>query len=223
LKSEKRDKLATLGYLGGKGTMLCDHAVPDGPAEAPALPLPLAFLAHELRSPLATLHGAAQTLARRRHALDDATQGRLLHDIAAEAERLTHLVEDLLELCRGESRRPALTEPVALRPLVRRVLRALRPMLSQHRVARRLPPGLPPVEADPIAIEHILRNLLDNAARYSPPGSLLTITARSERDQVLLRVADRGPGIPAAERERVFAPFVRLPRTGREPGRLDSP
>jgi two-component system sensor histidine kinase KdpD len=97
--------------------------------------------------------------------------------------------------------------------MVRRVLRVMRPALSQHRVARRLPAGLPPVEADPLAIEHILRNLLDNAAHYAPPGSLVTVAARADGPWVRLSVSDRGPGIAPAERERVFAPYVRL-----EPG-----
>lgn len=178
--------------------------------DAGGVPLSLAFLAHELRTPLATLHGAALTLARRYAALDPAMQARLLEDIAAEAERLARLVEDLLEVCRNGDAATAATEPVALRPLVRQTLRALRPALAHHRIQRRFPAHLPPVEADPVAVEHILRNLLDNAARYSPPGTSIAVTARRQGQRVLLRVADRGPGIPPADRERVFTPFVRL-------------
>ncbi|MCX6021561.1 MAG: ATP-binding protein, partial [Chloroflexi bacterium] len=135
---------------------------------------------------------------------------RLLEDIAAEAERLTRMIENLLEVSREEGAGRLTVEPVALRPLLRGLLRRMRPALGGRRVVCRVPPGLPPLEADPVALEQVIGNLLDNAARYTPPGAPVSVTARRLGGQVALRVADRGAGIPPEDRERAFAPFVRL-------------
>ena len=179
-------------------------------------PLGGALLAHELRAPLTTLRGAALTLARRHAALAPAERTRLLEDLAAEAERLNQMVENLLEISRGDAAVRLATEPVALRPLLRRVVRGLRPTVGRGRIVCRLPAGLPPVEAEPVALAQVLHNLLDNAARYSPGEAPVTVTARLDGGRVRLRVCDRGPGIPEEQRERVFAPFVRLRPTDRQ-------
>src|SRR5437763_666887 len=89
-------------YKGAILVIARDPVAASAPLDPVVTPLSLAFLAHELRTPLATLQGAAQTLVRRRGTLDGVTQDRLVLDIAAEAARLTLLVEDLLELCRPD-------------------------------------------------------------------------------------------------------------------------
>jgi len=100
-------------------------------------------------------------------------------------------------------------EPAPIGELVESVLARLGPMLRDHRISLHLEPGLPLVPIDAVQIDQVLTNLVENAARYSPPGTLLRISCTRTDGWVRIETTDEGPGIPTEDRERVFEPFVR--------------
>jgi two-component system, OmpR family, sensor histidine kinase KdpD len=164
---------------------------------------------HDLRTPLASITASVTSL------LDSAAEFRpedrrtLLETILQEAERLNRLVRNLLDLSR--LRAGALTpskRPTAIDELIEGVLSRMEPLLLGHRLNVVLRDNLPEVPADAVQIDQVLTNLLENAAKFSPPGSQITISAARWQNNVQVRVADRGRPIPPEERERVFEPFV---------------
>jgi two-component system sensor histidine kinase KdpD len=165
---------------------------------------------HDLRTPLASitasvtsLEGAGEDLA-----LEDRADH--LETIRQEAERLNRLVGNLMHLAR--IRAGALVPertPAAIGEVIEGVVARLRPVLEGHRVRLVLRQDLPTAAVDVVQIDQALTNLLENAARYSPPGTEISVYGSRFQDSVEVRVADRGPGIPLEERDRVLEPFVR--------------
>src|SRR5262249_55285849 len=157
---------------------------------------------HELRTPVTGILGHLEVL--RRGALD--SRADLEESLAAmhvASERMARLVADLLTLARFEQTETGLrAEPVDTGGLVRDAARAARPSTREHLVAFEAAPGVT-VLGDRDAAERILVNLLDNAAKYSPAGSRIAVAVRRAGDRVEVAVADRGPGVPAEERERI--------------------
>jgi PAS domain S-box-containing protein len=166
-------------------------------------------VSHELRTPTTTIRGGALTLLRRGDRLDDETRRELLQDIVDESERLNHLLEDLLSLSRSRSGMQISPEPLRVQRLVNKAVLDLGARLGRCTLSIDLPHDLPLVDADPLALEQVVRNLLQNAAKYSPRGGRIEVTAQRVEDELQLTVADRGTGIAAAELERVFEPFFR--------------
>lgn len=174
-------------------------------------------VSHDLRTPLAAIKASASSLLADDVRWDDQQRREFLTTIDTETDRLTRLVHNLLDMSRIES--GALESRLAetsvadvLGPVVRRA----RTVASQ-RVDVRIPETLPPVLADPVRLEQVLTNLLDNACRYAP-GSPVTVSARElPAAAVQISVADHGPGVPPQERERVFGQFYRLKGGGRRP------
>ena len=124
-------------------------------------------------------------------------------------ERLNRLVANLLDMSRLQAGVLGVrAEPLVMEEIIPRVLDDLGPQGVRIRVS--LPEDLPEVLADPALLERILANLATNAVRYSPAGEDVLVTASGHNDRIDLRIADRGPGIPPAERNRVFEPFQRL-------------
>src|SRR5206468_2917658 len=139
---------------------------------------------------------------------------RSLAIIDQEARRLTHLVENLLHFSRSERQTAHIApEPTALAPLVQEVIDGFAPLAAARGVtlAASVPEDLV-VPADPGAVRQMLLNLLDNAVKYGPAGQEVRIGATLENGVARLWVADRGPGIPRADRERVWERFWRLER-----------
>jgi two-component system sensor histidine kinase KdpD len=173
-------------------------------------------ISHELRTPVTTILGAAQILARSERPRDGSPRDSLLDDIHLEAERLHRLVEDLLVLTRAERGRLVVdAEPLAIERLLTRVVSGVAPELSTIAIATDLPAGLPIVSGEATYVEQVLRNLLGNAAKYSPPGTPVTVTAANDGDAVAIRVLDAGPGIPAGSETRLFELFYRAPEQAR--------
>lgn len=170
-------------------------------------------VSHELRTPTTTIRGGALTLLKREAMLSNEVRRQLLQDIADESERLHHLVEDLLTLSRSRAGMQLTPEPLRLHRVVNKVILGLGGRLGNHPLAVDVPPDLPMADADPIALEQVLRNLIENAARHSPSGSKVEIAAALRNRQLLISIRDHGPGIPPEDRERVFEPFARLPRS----------
>ncbi len=168
-------------------------------------------VSHELRTPTTTIRGGALTLLRRGDRLDEETRRVLLQDIADESERLHHLVEDLLSLSRSKRGLHLSPEPLRLHRLVSRVVIGLGSRLGGVPLSVDVPAELPLAEADPTAVEQILRNLIENAVRHSPRAGRVEVTAAPHEAGVVVSVLDRGVGLAADERERVFEPFYRSP------------
>ena len=144
---------------------------------------------------------------------DEDSRKDFLESIVNATDRMARLVDDILDLARLETGGHA-GEHRRLIPLggpIRAGVVQSRAFLRDHRLRVRLPRDLPPVFAEPGQIERVVTNLVENAARYSPPGTPISVEARSERSNVVVWVVDRGPGIPNDRTEQIFEKFVRLP------------
>ncbi len=170
-------------------------------------------VSHELRTSLAQIRMFSETLTLGRVRSEEERR-RSLAIIDQEARRLTHLVENLLHFSRSERQTAHIApEPTALAPLVQEVIDGFAPLAAARGVtlAASVPEDLV-VPADPGAVRQMLLNLLDNAVKYGPAGQEVRIGATRENGVARLWVADRGPGIPRADRERVWERFWRLER-----------
>ena len=170
-------------------------------------------VSHELRTPLAQIRMFSETLTLGRVRSDEERR-RSLAIIDQEARRLTHLVENLLHFSRSERQTTHITpEPTALAPLVQEVIDGFAPLAAARgaRLSASVPEDLV-VTADPGAVRQMLLNLLDNAVKYGPAGQDVRIGAARENGVAKLWVDDAGPGIPRADRERVWDRFWRLER-----------
>jgi two-component system, OmpR family, sensor histidine kinase KdpD len=173
-------------------------------------------VSHDLRTPLASIKASASSLLDREVQWSDAERDEFLTTINTEVDRLTRLVHNLLDMSRIEAGAldPRLVESSlaeVVGPVVRRARAA-----SRQRVDVDVPDELAPVLVDPVRLDQVLTNLLDNARGYAP-GSPVQVVAHQDGDHVELRVVDHGPGIPAPERERVFDQFYRLKGGGKRP------
>jgi len=169
----------------------------------------LTSISHDLRTPLASILGSATSLKAYRASLGEKEQDELIGTIREEAERLNHFIANLLDMTRLESGALAPNlEAVDLSDVIGSVLR--RAPLGDHRVSLELEPRLPLLRLDPVLFEQVLFNLLDNAAKYVPAGTVVTIGARREGPLARIAVEDEGPGLPEEDRERVFDKFYRV-------------
>ncbi len=170
----------------------------------------LSSVSHDLRTPLAAITGAASSLLEGEHSLDQTTRRELAESIVDEAERLSRLVSNLLNMMRIESGAIAVHkdwQPVE--EVVGAALNHMERHLRNRQVKLNIPDDLPLVPIDGILIEQVLMNLIENAVKYTPADSPIEISARTEGGGVQIEVADRGPGLPEGARERVFEKFYR--------------
>ena len=167
----------------------------------------LTSISHDLRTPLASILGSATSLP---GAQDAATREALVGNIQDEAERLNRFIGNLLDMTRLESGPlPTRTSLTELSDVVGSALRRAGKVLAGHSVQMRVESDLPLLELDDVLFEQALFNLLDNAAKYTPVGSRISINAWREGGQVKLQVLDEGQGIPPADLERIFDKFYR--------------
>ncbi len=177
----------------------------------------LTSISHDLRTPLASILGAASSLTSQHGTLDDVGRAAMLRTIREEAERLNRFIGNLLDMTRLESGKLAMSGGLAdLSDVVGAVLRRAASILSPYQVKVEFQPDLPMLNIDVVLFEQVLFNLLDNAAKYSLPGSTITIRARNEGGRVQVDVLDEGEGIPDADLERVFDKFYRVRRADRQ-------
>jgi two-component system sensor histidine kinase KdpD len=170
----------------------------------------LTSISHDLRTPLSAVLGAAGTLRDLASKLTDAEKADLLATIIDESERLNRFIANLLDMTRLEA--GAVAPNMALHDLgeiVGSTLRRAARILAQHKVDVELAAELPMVEIDPVLFEQALFNLLDNAAKYAPAGTIIRIQSWREQETVCLQVLDEGDGIPAADLEHIFDKFYR--------------
>jgi two-component system sensor histidine kinase KdpD len=159
-------------------------------------------MSHDLRSPLTAITTAAAAL--RTTAITDAERSELIDVIDAEGTRLARLVSDLLDLSKIE------VGAVAPQPDwcdLHDVVTSAAAQLDN--VEFSLPPELPLIRADAAQLERVFANLIENAAKFSPPGAPIEITASAGAGRITVRVTDHGPGIPKRDRTRIFEPFFR--------------
>jgi len=170
----------------------------------------LSAISHDLRTPLAVIVGGLESLARDGERMSPESRRELRDAISEEAIRMTGLVDNVLDMARLEA---GAIEPRrqwhSLEELVGSVLRRLAKRLAAHPVETALDADLPLVMVDGMLIEQVLVNLLDNAVRYTPPGTRIRIAAGATAGEVTVSVADEGPGLPAGEEQQVFDKFYR--------------
>ncbi|HEY8476258.1 MAG TPA: ATP-binding protein [Chloroflexota bacterium] len=170
----------------------------------------LSAVSHELLTPVAIIKGHAESLRDPEARRNDQLAERALEAIDEEAERLKRLVANLLDAARAGAGAFTLSRaPLALGPLVQRVVARFQGRSRRHRFEVDLPSQMPLVVADRERVESVLYNLLDNAVKYSPRGGTVRVSAVVHEGEVEVRVTDEGIGIPWAERERVFERFYR--------------
>ncbi|MFC5263119.1 DUF4118 domain-containing protein [Kribbella qitaiheensis] len=224
-RSLAADERRLVGAFAAQAAALVDRArLSEAAAEAKPLAeadkLRTALLravGHDLRSPLASAKAAVTSLRSSDVDWTDDEQDELLATADESLDRLARLVDDLLDLSRLQAGvLPVFTRSVALDEIVPVVMAGLGDDGAKATVD--IPPTLPLVAADPVLLERVLANLLANALRYSPPGRPPLVTGSALGEVVEIRVIDRGPGIPAAERDRIFAPFQRLGDTDNTAG-----
>ena len=171
----------------------------------------LSSVSHDLRTPLVSIIGSATSLASCEGALTDADRAQLLQTILEESERLNRFVQNLLDMTRlGYGALQPNRDWVDLREIVGRAARQMARSPSALKVEVDIPASVPLLYVDPVLIEQVLVNILDNAAKYSPAGGRVGIAAALEGDEVSVRVSDQGPGIPAEARTTVFDVFYRV-------------
>jgi two-component system, OmpR family, sensor histidine kinase KdpD len=172
----------------------------------------LSSVSHDLRTPLATIMGSATTVLEDRGTMDAAQRADLARAIYEEADRLNRLVTNLLAMTRVESRDLALTrEWVPLEEIVGAALERVSVRLGARSVRSTIPADLPSVSVDPVLLEQVFVNLLENAVRYTPDGTPIEIEARGQGEAVQVEIRDRGPGLAAGLERRIFEKFFRAP------------
>ena len=176
----------------------------------------LTSISHDLKTPLAAVLGAASTLREFSSGLTDTEKADLLATVIDESERLNRFIANLLDMTKLES--GAIVPNTALQDLgeiVGSALRRASKILARHQIELELAAGLPMLELDAVLFEQALFNLLDNAAKYSPDGTIIRIRSWRDQDAVCLEVLDEGDGIPPADLEHIFDKFYRAEKGDR--------
>ncbi len=170
----------------------------------------LSSISHDLRTPLSAITGAASTLLQRDVMLDTDSRIDLVSTIHEEAEHLNRIIRNVLDMTRLESGAIQVNkEWQSLEEIVGVALDRLGDRLNDHPVTVHLPGNLPLIPFDGLLIEQVLLNLFDNAIKYTPTGTPLELSASESFYTVTIELADRGPGIPLGDEERIFEKFVR--------------
>ncbi len=171
----------------------------------------LSAVSHDLRTPLTGITGAASLLIDGNDQLGSAARQDLAESILDESDRLNRLVGNLLDMTRLEA--GAISLQRDLQPIdevVGVVLNRMERELRDHRIETHLPPDLPPVMIDSLLIQQVLTNLVDNAVKFSGPLTPIMLSAYQKENDLILEVADRGPGFPPGEEKRIFEKFYRV-------------
>jgi two-component system sensor histidine kinase KdpD len=165
----------------------------------------LSLVSHDLRTPLASITGAASTLLDEPAGLDARSRRELLQTISDESARMGRLVTNLLEMTRLESGAVKLhREWSSMEELIGAALSRLDAQIRDRPVRTHVPADLPLVPVDAVLLEQVLINLIENAVKYSPPRAPIEISARRTGKEIEVTVADRGPGIVPGEKDIIF-------------------
>jgi two-component system sensor histidine kinase KdpD len=173
----------------------------------------LRSVSHDLRTPLSAIRAAASEVLDGDH--DAQTRTKLLHLVGDEAERLDRLVANLLSLSRieADALKPR-RQPVDVAELVGVASERLSRLFADRPLRVDVPGDLPLIHADYVQLEQVVTNLLENAARHTPAGSPVELSARAVPEGIAVAVTDRGPGVDAADMKAIFEPFRSGPVAG---------
>lgn len=170
----------------------------------------LSAISHDLRTPLAVIAGAASGLLEQGEQLSASARAELARTVCDEAQQMTQLIGNLLDMTRLESGNAKMNrEWLALDEIVGSAVRRTAERLGERRIQIALSPDLPMLLADGVLIEQVLVNLLDNIAKYTPRQTSVWIRASVKDDEAVVAVADNGPGLAPGDEERVFEKFHR--------------
>ena len=168
----------------------------------------LLSITHELKSPIASMRLILDTIAKRD--LTKLQSDKLCASGLKDAARLQNLVEDLLLAARLEDKWQPLPEPIALNKMATECADALKTRFPDSNINILIPTTLPILQFDKAGLTAVLKNLIENAVKYAPPGSPITVDAAKQSNKLLIQVKDEGPGIPPSERVAVFEKFYRI-------------
>lgn len=173
----------------------------------------LSSVSHDLRTPLSVIKGAASALVGSDARLELSARRDLARTIEEEADRLNRLVRNLLDMTRLAAGPVQITkEWQPIEGVVGAALERLEDQLGGRQVTTHLSADAPLVPIDGVLVEQLLINLLENAVKYTPEGTPIEISSRQQSSELVVEVADRGPGIPAESLTKIFEKFYRLPR-----------
>lgn len=171
----------------------------------------LSSLSHDLRTPLVSILGAASSLVSYEGTLKPADRLELAQTIQEEAERLNRFVQNLLDMTRlGSGQLRPRADWVDLRDVVASAIERAKKLLRRRTVKVEIDPAVPLLRLDAMLMEQVVFNLIDNACKYSPPGTPVTVWTVLRGDWVIVEVCDQGPGISPEDRERIFDMFYRV-------------
>ncbi|GGG65728.1 hypothetical protein GCM10011374_32040 [Kocuria dechangensis] len=204
-------------FAGRIGAVLQQHALDEARLQARELAAGnamrtalLAAVSHDLRTPLAGIKASVSSLRMQDVVLSEQDTAELLATIEESADQLTERIEDLLDMSRIQSGNLVVHRvPLEVEDLVVSALRGVFDPDEPARITLEVPPDTPPVLGDHGLLVRIIANLLENALKHAA-GTPVTLQACTVEETVQVRVIDHGPGVPAAERERIFQPFQRL-------------
>jgi two-component system sensor histidine kinase KdpD len=176
----------------------------------------LSSVSHDLRTPLASMIGATTSLLDLDESLDRGQKRELLESVLQESQRLDRYIQNLLDMTRlGQGEFELDRDWAAFEDMLSVVLKRIRPLLRQHTIQTEVAENLPLLYVNTALIEQVMFNVLENAVKFSPDASPLTISVRRENGSLAIDIADCGPGIPAEERERIFDMFYTVRRGDR--------
>ncbi|HEV2755595.1 MAG TPA: ATP-binding protein [Actinomycetota bacterium] len=171
----------------------------------------VAAVSHELRTPLTSIQGYIKTLLRPNVEFSPDDQRSFIEAVDRQSERLRRLIEDLLVVSRIESDRDnLLVTPVVLQKVARHVVDEFRARTATRSFDFRFDQSLIEVDTDETKVHQVVSNFVDNALKYAPDGTTITIGGRTEGDYAVISVADEGSGIPEAEQARIFDRFYQI-------------
>ena len=174
----------------------------------------LSAVSHEMRTPLTAMLGFTELILESE--VDPAIQKTYLTTVHKETQRLNELITNFLDLQQLQARLVTYSfDDVPALRLIEDAVSVFAFDQEHHPIVLDCPPSLPPVRGDEARLHQVFTNLISNAVKYSPPGSTITVGARSENGRVVISVRDEGPGIPLELRERIFEKFFRLDNTDR--------
>ncbi|MEO7804714.1 MAG: ATP-binding protein, partial [Actinomycetota bacterium] len=169
----------------------------------------ISAVSHELRSPLTSVKGFTSTLLNKWDRFDDETKKHLLTTINSDADRVTRLIGELLDISRLEAGRLELhRQMVSLPTIAAKVIDRVGMRAENHSLHNDIAGDFPDVFADPDKVEQVLTNLVENAVKYTPKGSV-TLTASDQGDRIEIAVTDEGVGIPEEQKQQIFIKFFR--------------
>jgi two-component system sensor histidine kinase KdpD len=174
----------------------------------------LSAVSHDIKTPLASIYGAATSLLEEGGRIDEAQRQELIESIAAEAERLNRVVTNLLEMTRLDAGVELNRDWYPLEEIIGAALTRVEKVLRGRTVTTTIPPELPLICVDDVLIEELFTNLLENAAKYTSTDTPIELAAIENGHNVIIFVRDAGPGFPPGDEERIFEKFFRGKNAG---------